>query len=177
MRCEASLDGNKHCYYRHRMSNNVAFLATDVGRLFRKRFNVAARQLGVTGAQWRMLAAIRRTPGINQAAIAAWLEVEAITAGRMIDRLEKAGLVERRADPADRRTWHLFLTAQADCQMDRLAGFADGVFAEALTGFSAADHATLLALLERVRTNLSANMPDDVMPSAPHEPLESMIHG
>ena len=61
--------------------------------------------------------------------------------------------------------------------MDRLAGFADGVFAEALTGFSAADHATLLALLERVRTNLSANMPDDVMPSAPHEPLESMIHG
>jgi len=159
------------------MTQNVAFLATDVGRLFRKRFNVAARQLGVTGAQWRMLAAIRRTPGINQAAIAAWLEVEAITAGRMVDRLEKAGLVERRADPADRRTWLLFLTPQADCQMENLSTFADGVFEEALTGFSPAEHTTLLALLDRVRTNLSANMPDDAVAETEYDRLESIPNG
>jgi DNA-binding MarR family transcriptional regulator len=159
------------------MNKNIAFLATDVGRLFRKRFNVAARQLGVTGAQWRMLAAIRRTPGINQCAIAAWLEVEAITAGRMVDRLERAGLVERRDDPADRRTWRLFLTADADCQMDRLATFADVVFEEALTGFSADEHATLLALLDRVRANLSENMPEDALPVAEPEVLESVPHG
>ncbi len=154
------------------MTDNVAFLATDVGRLFRKRFNVVARQLGVTGAQWRMLAAIRRTPGINQCAIAGWLEVEAITAGRMIDRLEKAGLVVRRDDPDDRRSWRLFLTAEADGHMDRLAGFAAGVFDEALAGFSPAEHATLLALLDRVRANLSANMPDDAVLTH-----ESMAHG
>lgn len=159
------------------MTQNVAFLATDVGRLFRKRFNVAARQLGVTGAQWRMLVAIRRTPGINQAAIAAWLEVEAITAGRMVDRLEKAGLVERRADPADRRTWLLYLTPQADCQMENLSTFADGVFEEALTGFSQAEHTTLLTLLDRVRTNLSANMPDNAVPETEYDRLESIPNG
>jgi len=159
------------------MSNNVAFLATDVGRLFRKRFNIVARQLGVTGAQWRMLAAIRRTPGINQGAIAAWLEVEAITAGRMIDRLEKAGLVERRDDPSDRRTWRLYLTTEADCQMDRLSGFAEVVFDEALAGFSDSEHATLRALLDRVRANLSRNMPDDAAPLAELGAVESMPHG
>ena len=169
------------------MMNNVAFLATDVGRLFRKRFNIVARQLGVTGAQWRMLAAIRRTPGINQGAIANWLEVEAITAGRMIDRLEKAGLVERRADPCDRRTWRLFLTAQADCQMDHLKDFADVVFEEALIGFSEQEHATLLALLDRVRANLSEFIPEDALPvSLPacgaanlmvHGATESLPHG
>jgi len=157
------------------MSSNVAFLATDVGRLFRKRFNVSARQLGVTGAQWRMLAAIRRTPGINQGAIAGWLEVEAITAGRMIDRLEKAGLVQRRDDPNDRRTWRLFLTEQADRHMSHLSDFADGVFAEALAGFSDAEHATLLSLLDRVRANLSANIPEDSAPEL--EAIESMPHG
>lgn len=156
---------------------NVAFLSTDVGRLFRKRFNVAARQLGVTGAQWRMLAAIRRAPGINQTAIAAWLEVEAITAGRMIDRLEKAGMVERRADPADRRTWHLFLTRQADCQMDDLSDFAKLVFDEALAGFSDSEHQTLLALLERVRANLSANMPDDAALVVEYAAMESNPRG
>jgi DNA-binding MarR family transcriptional regulator len=157
------------------MSSNVAFLATDVGRLFRKRFNVAARQLGVTGAQWRMLAAIRRTPGINQGAIAAWLEVEAITAGRMVDRLEKAGLVERRDDPCDRRTWRLFLTEQADQHMNHLSEFADVVFAEALVGFSDAEHVTLLSLLDRVRANLSENIPEVLAPAS--ETIESMSHG
>ena len=159
------------------MSSNVAFLATDVGRLFRKRFNVAARQLGVTGAQWRMLAAIRRTPGINQGAIAGWLEVEAITAGRMVDRLEKAGLVERRDDPCDRRTWRLFLTAEADRQMDRLSDFADQVFAEALAGFSQAEQATLLSLLARVRANLSEHLPEEVPPALAPGAIESIPHG
>ncbi len=168
------LDDNKHRYYRQGMTNNVAFLANDVGRLLRKRFNVCARELGVTGPQWRMLAAIRRTPGINQGAIAGWLEVEAITAGRMIDRLEKAGLVERRHDPSDRRTWRLYLTDQADQHMNDLSGFAEVVFAEALAGFSPDEHATLLALLDRVRANLSANVPEDW---APEKPLESAPHG
>lgn len=154
------------------MANNVAFLATDVGRLFRKRFDVAARALGVTGPQWRMLAAIRRTPGINQGAIAAWLEVEAITAGRMVDRLEKAGLVERRDDPADRRTWRLYLTEAADRHMAQLADYAEGVFAEALAGISADEQAHLLALLERVRANLAAGLPEDTP-----APVAAAAHG
>ena len=122
-----------------------------------------------------MLAAIRRTPGINQGAIAAWLEVEAITAGRMVDRLEKAGLVERRDDPCDRRTWRLFLTEQADQHMNHLSEFADVVFAEALVGFSDAEHVTLLSLLDRVRANLSENIPEVLAPAS--ETIESMSHG
>lgn len=161
------IDDNKHRYYHPGMSNNVAFLATDVGRLFRKRFNVAARELGVTGPQWRMLAAIKRTPGTTQGALANWLEVEAITAGRMIDRLEKAGLVERRDDPCDRRSWRLYLTAQSERVMGGLSEFAEIVFAEALAGFAPEEHATLLALLERVRANLAAVLPEEAPPTAP----------
>jgi MarR family transcriptional regulator, transcriptional regulator for hemolysin len=48
------------------MQNNIAFLTSDVSRLLRKRFDVVSRRFGVTGPQWRMLAALRRTPGINQ---------------------------------------------------------------------------------------------------------------
>jgi DNA-binding MarR family transcriptional regulator len=137
------------------MQNNLAFLASDIGRLFRKRFDVTARKLGVTGPQWRMLAAVRRTPGTTQGALAAWLEVEPITAGRMIDRLEKLNLVERRHDPADRRVWRLFLTHEAEQLMDRLAQCAGSVFEDALAGFSEAEHAMLIGLMERLRANLS----------------------
>lgn len=136
------------------MQNNIAFLTSDVSRLLRKRFDVVSRRFGVTGPQWRMLAALRRTPGINQGTLAQWLEVEAITAGRMIDRLEKSGMVERRADPGDRRVWRLFLTDAATPLLDELFGCATEVFDEALQGFAAAERDLLLALLERVRANL-----------------------
>lgn len=146
---------HKHCYYRHSMKVNVAFLSSDVGRLFRKRFAAAARPFGVTGAQWRMLAMIQRDAGINQGALAGWLEVEPITAGRMIDRLEKLDLVERRHDPADRRQWRLHLTAKGAELMQQMSGCAQAVIADSVSGFSADEHAQLVKLLDRMRTNLS----------------------
>lgn len=136
------------------MEKNVAFLASDVGRLFRKRFEIATRDLGVTGPQWRALVRIHENPGINQGALAALLEVEAITAGRMIDRLEKLGLVERRPDPADRRVWLIHLTAGASPLLDALRGRAAEVIAESISIFTADEQATLVALLTRMRENL-----------------------
>jgi hypothetical protein len=45
---------------------------------------------------------LQRMPGISQGALAEQMDVEPITACRMVDRLEQAGLVERRRDPRDR---------------------------------------------------------------------------
>ncbi len=136
------------------MKNNVAFLTADVGRLMRKRFDMMSRRHGATGAQWRTLGAINRTPGITQAALASWLEVEAVTAGRMVDRLEKAGLVERRADPADRRAWRLYLAPAAAPLLVQLQACADTLIADTLSGVSEGEHDLLLALLNRLRCNL-----------------------
>jgi len=138
------------------METNVAFLASDVGRLFRKRFDVVARHLGATGPQWRMLGAIHRWPGINQGALAAWLEVEPITAGRMIDRLEKSGLVKRCDDPNDRRAWCLYLSEQAQEQLEQMGSFARDVVKEAVSDLSPAEHELLLSMLGRVREKLLA---------------------
>lgn len=147
------------------MNVNVAFLSSDVGRLFRKRFGVAARQFGVTGPQWRALAAIQRNPGTNQQALASWLEVEAITAARMIDRLAKLDLVERRDDPADRRSWRLFLTPAASDLMARMGTCAGDVIGEAVAGLTDAEQQQLLTLLERVRANLSDDIPAEAIPA------------
>lgn len=136
------------------MENNVAFLASDVGRLFRKRFEIATRDLGVTGPQWRALLRISANPGINQGALAGLLEVEAITAGRMIDRLEKLGMVERRPDPGDRRAWLLHLTSRADPILTDLRKRAAEVIGESTSIFSEQELATLMGLLARMRLNL-----------------------
>ena len=137
------------------MSDNLGVLITDSARLLRRRFDARARKLGVSRAQWQVLFILSRTEGINQAGLAEALDVETITVGRMVDRLAEAGLVERRADPADRRAWRLHLTGRAHPVLAELRLVADQVMAETLQGFTDAERVMLADLLMRVRDNLA----------------------
>ena len=127
-----------------------------------------ARSLGVSRAQWQVLFVLSRTEGINQAGLAEALDVETITVGRMVDRLADAALVERRADPVDRRAWRLHLTDRAHPILAEVRVVADLVMTETLGGIDAAGQAALAALLAKVRANLSPraqgidNHPDPV---------------
>ncbi|MEY4500365.1 MAG: hypothetical protein RIS52_255 [Pseudomonadota bacterium] len=141
------------------MNENLGSLLADVSRLMRRSFDERARGLGVTRPQWRVLTVLRRQEGINQGLLAELLEVEPITACRMVDRLQEAGLVERRADPNDRRAWLLFLTSQAKSLLDSLHPEALEMIDEAMTGLAAEERAQLHNLLIRVRTNLSRRTP------------------
>ncbi len=134
--------------------HHIGFALSDVSRLMRKKFDLAARSMGVTGPQWRVLFLLKRMPGLNQGQIAEQLEVEPITTCRMIDRLEQAGFVERRRDPTDRRAWQIFSTERAGPLLDRLRVIADALADQALTGLSPEEVSTLRALLARVRANV-----------------------
>lgn len=82
--------------------DGLGFLISDVARLLRKRFDRRAAELGLTRAQWRALGNLARDEGMIQSHLADLLEVEKITLARLVDRLECAGWVERRADADDR---------------------------------------------------------------------------
>jgi DNA-binding MarR family transcriptional regulator len=146
---------NNHSYYKHRMSDSIAVLMSDSARLLRRRFDARVRSLGISRARWQTLFAVSRQEGATQTQLADALDVETITVGRMVDRLEEAGLVERRADPADRRAWRLFLTPAAHPLLEQLRPLGVEVTEEALAGLSDAERDTLGGLLERVRGNLS----------------------
>jgi DNA-binding MarR family transcriptional regulator len=136
------------------MSDSFGFLLSDVSRLMRRRFDERARTIGATRAQWRALTSISRNEGINQGGLAELLEVEPITLCRMVDRLEEAGLVERRRDPNDRRAWQLFLLPKSHPILDSLRGMADELFVGALDGLTTDDQVHLTASLSRIRENL-----------------------
>jgi DNA-binding MarR family transcriptional regulator len=92
---------------------HIGFLLADNSRLARWAFDQQVREIGVTGPQARLLLNLHRRPGENQGFYAEQLEVEPITLCRMVDRLEEAGMVERRRDPADRRAWQLHMTPRS----------------------------------------------------------------
>ncbi|OWQ92663.1 MarR family winged helix-turn-helix transcriptional regulator [Sphingopyxis witflariensis] len=137
------------------MSETIGFLLNDTARLYRRAFNARTRDSGVTALQWRLITYLRRHEGIRQGPLAELIEVEPITLSRMIDRLAEAGLVERRADPADRRAWRLHLTPRSGELLNGVRQIAETLTDEAIDGLSEAEHNQLVALVERVRSNLS----------------------
>lgn len=143
------------------MTDSLGFLISDVSRLLRKRFDERARLIGVTRQQWRTLSVLKRHEGSNQGMLAELLEVEPITLGRMIDRLEEAGWVERRSDPGDRRVWRIHLTDAAQPILLQLKSIADALFIDAAEGIDPDDQARLHALLEQLRSNLSTDQSNE----------------
>lgn len=138
------------------MEENIGTLLAQVSRMLRRNFDERARGIGVTRPQWQVLGILNRNPGIKQGGLAEILEVEPITAGRMIDRLQEAGLVERRPDPADRRAWRLYLTDRGMDQLDQLRPAGLETLNALMEGIGEQDQQLLLAMLERMRNNLSA---------------------
>ena len=155
------------------LDRSFGFLLHDVARLVRKRYEQQARPLGLTRAQWQVLAYLQRHEGINQSGLAELLELEPITIARLLDRMEEAGLVERRADPADRRARRLFLTERARPMLERGRAVGDEVRAEACAGFDAVERERLVDMLLRVRANLSEKRAD--VGAGPIEPQGKLL--
>jgi DNA-binding MarR family transcriptional regulator len=147
-------------------NNHIAFVISDVARLYRRRFDERTRSFGITGPQMRALVAIMRFPGINQGALADRLDVEPITTCRMVDRLEQAELVERRRDPQDRRAWQLFLTETAEPIAQELQAIGQTVLNDSLQGIDAAARDASMALLAQIRDNLIHATPGDTTKGA-----------
>lgn len=137
------------------MSEPLGLLISDVSRLMRRRFDERARAIGLTRAQWRTLVVLSRNEGSNQGKLADLLDVEPITLCRMVDRLEEAGHVERRRDPADRRAWLIYLTGAAHPLLADIRVIADAVFEDAMAGLDEAAREKLYDALSVIRTNLS----------------------
>jgi DNA-binding MarR family transcriptional regulator len=138
-------------------------MVADVSHLMRRAFDERARSSGLSRPQWRVLTMLRRHEGINQGGLAELVEVEPITLCRMVDRLQEAELVERRADPSDRRAWRLHLTDKARALLEEMRPMAFSLFDDAMTGLDPAERSDLFRMLERIRTNLSRRAPQELI--------------
>lgn len=133
----------------------LGFLIGDVTRLYRREFDRRSASLGLTRGQWRALRRLARFEGMTQVELAADLELAPIAVGRVLDRLEKAGFVERRPDPKDRRCWRLYLVPGSAAVMEGVDAIADALIDEIFEGCATRDleaaERVLLALKQRLQ--------------------------
>jgi DNA-binding MarR family transcriptional regulator len=130
----------------------------DVFRLFQRSWNRRLREsgLGISPAQCRVLTEVYDQGGLTQTALAEGVEMDKAPLGRLLDRLEEMGLVDRKPDPADRRARLVFHTEKAEALDEPMWGTARGIFETALHGLSDVERTQLLSLLERMKQNLLA---------------------
>ena len=142
--------------------DNIGYLLSDRARLLRRAFDEHMRALKITRPQARLLLHLLHNEGANQGHYAEQLDVEAITLCRMVDRMEEAGMIERRRDPADRRAWQLYLTARTREMIDEVRACIDSLLEDMLAGISPAERAEFARLLTLIGTNLGARRDNKV---------------
>jgi MarR family transcriptional regulator for hemolysin len=128
---------------------------SNVARMMRTLADARARNHGMTRAQWMILVWLDRQPGMSQNEMAALIEVEPITVGRLIDRLERRGMVERRPDPADRRIWRLHLKPEAEPMLQEIAKARVELNAMMIAGLPKKDLDTTIDCLLQMKTNMT----------------------
>ena len=148
---------------------DLLFLLHDVARLLRVDADKRARCQGMTRAQWAILIWLERQPGLSQKELAELLEVEPITVARLIDRLQASGMVERRADPRDRRIWRLHLLPPAAAVLGEIALQRADITRMLAADLDAATLQTMTDALVTMKANLMAarRAEPDPAPAAP----------
>jgi MarR family transcriptional regulator for hemolysin len=132
----------------------IGYMLSDVARLIRTVFDRRVRDIGLTRAQWLVLTRVYRRPGVSQTELADMLEIDRASAGRIIDRMERGGWVERRADSADRRINRLHLTAEARKVHADMWAIAEATVDDALSPLSADERARFTELTAKVKSKL-----------------------
>src|SRR5450830_1736848 len=138
------------------IKREIAFTIMDVARLLKTYADQRARQFGISRAQWAVLVRIDRSEGLKQSELAELLDLQPISLTRLLDRLADNGLIERRADPNDRRANRLFLTPGARPLLERLTVLGEDMMGTVLDGLDAKTSERMLRDLGLVKENLRA---------------------
>ena len=148
----------------------LSFLIHDVSRMRRTAFDQYMKPHGVTRSQWWVLSNLSRHDGMMQTELADILDVGKVTVGGLVERLEQAGWVERRADAADRRARRVYMTPKARKFVAGIREAGHEMNELAFAGLSRVDRHDLFDLLSRIKANLKSIEKPRVV-SASAEPL------
>ena len=136
------------------MQDNFSHIIYTVSRACRQRFREHVGNDGLTFVQWRTLSFLSKYEMYRQIDLARLMEVKPITLARVVDDLEKLGLVVRVKDATDRRVFRLSLTKKAKPVLKKFYKITHSIEDEILEELTPEERKTLIALLLKLRRPL-----------------------
>ena len=145
---------------------DFGFRVARIARRLRQAVDAELRVLGLTEATWRPLVYVRRLgDGVRQKELATALSIEGPSLVRLLDNLERRGLIERRADETDRRARGIHLTRPGRDLAKRAAKVGGEIQARLLANVPPAE----LEACERVLAGIERDLeerPEIAVPAA-----------
>ena len=136
------------------LDSYLPYLLNRAGARIASAFSEEVRPLGATLQMWRVLAALREQDGRRMGDLSATTSIEVSTLTRLVDTIEKKGLVARRRDAGDARVVLLHVTGAGRRLAQRILPIAERYEGVALAGFNVAEAEILKAALRRLYANM-----------------------
>lgn len=121
-----------------------------------RAIEVMLAQLDLAVSAWYPLAVLRVQDGMSQRELGHRLDLKDAAIGKAIDAMERAGVLERRADSTDRRKALVYLTKSGKLLARKVAARRQRFLDALIEGFSEAEAAQFTHLLERCYSNIDA---------------------
>jgi MarR family transcriptional regulator for hemolysin len=143
------MDSHEHAFQRSFLTE----LST-AGRKLRTLFDGLVRQRGLTLARARALLHLSRSRGMSQTELASLMDVEGPTIVRLLDGMEKNGLVARSASDGDRRVKQITLPPTARRQVEEIEEIASQIEQGVLRGIDPAEVEVAIRVLRQMIRNM-----------------------
>ena len=127
-----------------------------LSRLFDRRLQEVLKAHGVAPGQFAPLVMLFEQDGLTQAELCRRINVEQPTMANTLERMERDGLVRRKADSEDRRRAHVFLTARAKEMQVQVMEAARAVSNRTVSRLSAGEQDDMFRLVGRMVENLKS---------------------
>ena len=136
------------------MRPRVRQLIHGASRLLLRAGDARLRPLGLAGAQIPVVAMLKHHGPMTQKQLAEMAQIEQPSMAQTLARMERDGMVERKADPADRRSSFVHLTPLALGKLPEAQRALNAGERKVLAGLEEEEVLVLLDLLQRVVANL-----------------------
>lgn len=146
---------------------SAGYLTNWAARFFARNIDRRLRAIGVSSGQLPVFFALAGGKAQTQKALAAAAAIEQPTMASTLTRMERDGLILRRADPADGRQMLVELTPDGRARLGAVHEAIMAVNAEALEGLDEAERSAFLAALRRIVSNLDAALSANGQSGAP----------
>jgi len=133
-----------------------------VAKGYERRWRRELGPAGETVSRWQVLSVLSAADGARVGLMADLLGISQPVLSRVIDQLERDGLVERRAVVGDDRGVAVWRTPRGRSQFEALVPAAGALVDESLAGFRPSEVAQLHSLLTRLVAALDDAVPDDI---------------
>ena len=131
----------------------IYYLATLGLKKVTDNYNETFRKHGATRVQWIALYYIKKSQGIRQMDLAELMQAQETTIARLINRMVKNGLIERRQDKNDRRAVKLYCTEAGEIKFNELLPVCDDFYCHIIKGIPQKDLDTFRLVLDKLVEN------------------------